>query len=159
MYPCTCYEHKAQNGADQLLADLHILGLDRGLSRPSQSDEAAEIDRMRHAVTSGALKDLTVTGLAERTRKVDRVEVTTMTSSKGLEFDVVLILGADEKRMPDFRSFDDPAQLNDDRRKLYVSVTRARHEVRIFYSGFGEWARGRPDPAGPSRFLREIGLV
>lgn len=153
------YEHKAQNGADRLLADLLDLGLESGLSRPSQSDEAAEIDRMRNAITSGALKDLTVAGLAERVRKVDRVEVTTMTSSKGLEFDVVLILGADEKRMPDFRSFNDPAQLNEDRRKFYVSVTRARHEVRILYSGFVEWSKGRPDHAGPSRFLKEIGLV
>ena len=39
-------------------------------------------------------------GLAERTRKAGRVEATTMTSSKGLEFDVVLILGVDEKRVP-----------------------------------------------------------
>lgn len=82
-----------------------------------------------------------------------------MTSGKGLEFDVVLILGADEKRIPHFRSFNDPAKLNEDRRKFYVSVTRARHEVRIFYPRFVEWSNGRPNPAGPSRFLEEIGLV
>jgi superfamily I DNA/RNA helicase len=91
--------------------------------------------------------------------QADRIEVTTMTSSKGLEFDVVLILGLDEKRVPDFRSETDPEKLQEDRRKFYVSVTRARDEVRIFYSGFVEWASGRQSNAGPSRFLREIGLL
>jgi DNA helicase II / ATP-dependent DNA helicase PcrA len=83
-----------------------------------------------------------------------------MTSSKGLEFDVVLIMGVDEKRIPDFRSFSTTRPLlNEDRRKFYVSVTCERHEVRVFYSGFVEWANGRSDRAGPSRFLREIRLV
>lgn len=46
-----------------------------------------------------------------------------MTSSKGLEFDVVLIMGVDEKWIPDFRSFNDQALLNEDRRKLREEPT------------------------------------
>lgn len=71
----------------------------------------------------------------------------------------MLIMSVDEKRIPDFRSFNDQALLNEDRRKFYVSVTRARHEVHIFYSGFVEWANGRSDRAGPSRFLSEVRLA
>jgi DNA helicase-2/ATP-dependent DNA helicase PcrA len=59
-----------------------------------------------------------------------------MTSSKGLEFDVVLILGVDEESVPDYLSLHDSRLLAEDRRKLYVSITRARDEVRILYSGF-----------------------
>ncbi len=153
------YQDKRQDEASGLLTDLLDRGLRQELLRPSQSDEALELAKMQHALQTGPLKDLTVAGLAERARKVDRVEVTTMTSSKGLEFDVVLILGVDEKRIPDFRSFNDQTQLDEDRRKFYVSVTRARDKVHIFYSGFVEWSTGRTERAGPSRFLREIGLV
>jgi DNA helicase-2/ATP-dependent DNA helicase PcrA len=153
------YQHKGQDQAHRLLTDLLDSGLRKGLTRPSQSDEAAELGKMERALTTGMLKDLTVSALAERARKVDRVEVTTMTSSKGLEFDVVLIMGVDEKRIPDFRSFNDQALLNEDRRKFYVSVTRARHEVHIFYSEFVEWSNGGSERAGPSRFLREAGLI
>jgi hypothetical protein len=41
-----------------------------------------------------------------------------------------------------------------------VSLTRARHAVHIFYSGWFEWkASGRINNDGPSRFLRELGLA
>ena len=82
-----------------------------------------------------------------------------MTSSKGLEFDVVLILGMDENAVPHFGSKNDPEQLQEERRKFYVSITRARDEVKIFYSGFTVWPSGDPNFGGPSRFLSEIGWI
>ena len=82
-----------------------------------------------------------------------------MTSSKGLEFDLVLILGMDENAVPHFASRNDPEQLKEERRKFYVSMTRARDEVEIFYSGFTVWPSGDRNSAGPSRFLRETGLI
>jgi DNA helicase-2/ATP-dependent DNA helicase PcrA len=134
-------------------------GLARALQRPVLAEDATEIRKMRTALETGKLKGLSTAGLAERARKVDRVEVTTMTSSKGLEFDVVLILGMDEKLVPHFASFNDPEKLDEDRRKFYVSVTRARDEVHIFYSGFVTWNNGSSTPTAPSRFLREVGLA
>lgn len=146
-------------GAIQLVLDLLELGLERALKRPVLADDLVEIRRMKNAVEAGVLQALSVGDLAERARKVDRVEVTTMTSSKGLEFDAVLILGLDEKWVPHFKSEGDPEKLAEDRRKFYVSVTRARDEVRIFYSGFVVWNSGKISHAGPSRFLREIALI
>jgi DNA helicase II / ATP-dependent DNA helicase PcrA len=153
------YLDKDQHPARDLLTGLLELGLRQALTRPAQSDEAAEIEQMTQALTAGSLSSLSVHGLAERARKVDRVEVTTMLSSKGLEFDVVLILGADEGVSPHFLSKRDTEKLDEDRRKFYVSVTRARDEVRIFYSGFVEWPSGKSSADGPSRFLTEIGLI
>jgi DNA helicase-2/ATP-dependent DNA helicase PcrA len=134
-------------------------GLARALQRPVLSEDTAEVRKMRAALETGKLQGLSTADLAERARKVDRVEVTTMTSSKGLEFDMVLILGMDEKLVPHFASLNDPEQLDEDRRKFYVSVTRARDEVQIFYSGFVTWNSGKSSHAGPSRFLREVGLA
>jgi DNA helicase II / ATP-dependent DNA helicase PcrA len=153
------YADKADEPARLLLKALLDLGLRSALTHPALADEATQMTRMQQALTTGDLQGLTTLGLTERARKADRVEVTTMTSSKGLEFDVVLILGVDEKRVPDFRSEGDPEKLLEDKRKFYVSITRARDEVKIFYSGFVEWASGKRSYAGPSRFLKQIGLA
>jgi DNA helicase-2/ATP-dependent DNA helicase PcrA len=153
------YGARRHASASALLNDLLAVGLARALQRPAQAEEAAEVRRMKAALETGALKELSISDLAEEARKVDRVEVTTMTSSKGLEFDVVLIVGMDEKWVPHIASMNDPEKLAEDRRKFYVSVTRARDQVRIFYSGFVTWNRGSASYAGASRFLREAGLV
>jgi DNA helicase-2/ATP-dependent DNA helicase PcrA len=47
----------------------------------------------------------------------------------------------------------------EDRRKMYVSITRARNKVKIAYSGFVQWESGKQSDAGPSRFLTELGLL
>jgi DNA helicase-2/ATP-dependent DNA helicase PcrA len=153
------YADKGSEPAHLFSEALLDLGLKRALAHPALAEDAIQMDRMQQALATGQLRNLTALGLAERARRADRVEVTTMTSSKGLEFDMVLILGVDEKRVPDFRSENDPEKLQEDRRKFYVSVTRARDEVSIFYSGFVEWASGNRSVAGPSRFLKEMGLL
>lgn len=153
------YENLGAESASAFLQALLDLGLRSAVEKSSRSDEALELAQMGEALSVGALGGLSVGELGERARRVDRVEVTTMTSSKGLEFDVVIVLGLDEKVVPDFRSIDDPLKLAEDRRKFYVSVTRAREEVHLFYSGFVQWKSGRRDYAGPSRFLGEIGMA
>jgi len=144
--------------ARNLLTDLLEVGLATALKRVTLADDAIEVKNMSQVLTSGPLQRLSIRDLAERARKVDRVEITTMTSSKGLEFDLVLILGVDQKRVPFFSSLNNAECLAEERRKFYVSITRARDEVKIFYSGFVEWKTGK-DYAGPSMFLREIGLL
>jgi DNA helicase-2/ATP-dependent DNA helicase PcrA len=153
------YADKGTVPAIQLLEALLAIGLLAALTHPALGDDADEIARMLQALAAGSLKQLTVRGLCDRARRVDRVEITTMTSSKGLEFDVVLILGMDEGAVPHFSSKNDPEQLLEERRKFYVSLTRARDEVKISYSGFTLWPSGDPNPNGPSQFLREIGLL
>jgi DNA helicase-2/ATP-dependent DNA helicase PcrA len=145
--------------AYSFLANLFSLGLEKALDAPALRNEAAEVDRMHHALTKGSLSHLSVHDLGDFARKKDRVEVTTMTSSKGLEFDVVLITGMDEESIPHYLSLHDSAKIAEDRRKFYVSLTRARDEVRIFYSGFVLTKWGRRRDTGPSRFLSEIGLA
>ena len=153
------YADKGTAPARQLLGDLLDLGMRRALAAPALADDAGEINLMQQAFTGGALAQLTVDGLAERALRTDRVEVTTMTSSKGLEFDMVLILGMEENAVPHFGAKNDVEQLQEERRKFYVSMTRARDEVKIFFSGFTLWPSGDRNFGGPSRFLKEIGLI
>jgi DNA helicase II / ATP-dependent DNA helicase PcrA len=129
------------------------------LLRRGRLDEHSSFVALSDATRQGSLSAWTIEDLGMRAMRVDRVEVATMTSSKGLEFDHVFILGADEGRIPFFTADRDPIEMAEEIRKLYVSLTRARHSVRILYSGFVEWKTGKVTNKGPSRFLRKMRLA
>ncbi|QFU92576.1 ATP-dependent helicase [Amycolatopsis sp. YIM 10] len=139
--------------ATTFLDELEGVGLGQALSQVAMAVDALEAKRM-----AVAMRLLTLGRLAMRALPRDRVEVTTTTSSKGLEFDVVLIVGADESLMPSYRS-KTPEDLAEDRRRFYVSITRARKELRIFYSGFVVTKFNRRIRAGVSRYVKEVGLA
>lgn len=153
----TAWQRRGVEPASGLLSDILAVGLRAVIDAPGRSDEAAAIADMTRALTTGDLASASVADLAERARNANRVQVTTTTSGKGLEFDIVLLLGADEGKMPHFSSPGDKDKLDEDRRKFYVSLTRAREQVHIFYSGFDD-RYGRVRRNGPSRFLRILGL-
>ncbi|MEV7145384.1 ATP-dependent helicase [Streptomyces sp. NPDC093084] len=128
---------------------------------PAMAEDAAALAEMVDAFQDeGELGDWLISDLADRGMRAGRVAVYTVASCKGLEFDISIILGADEGMMPHFTSLRDGGKLAEDRRKFYVAVTRSRHKTYILYSFFPEWAPGkRGHPNGPSRFLREMGLL
>lgn len=79
----------------------------------------------------------------------------TLHAAKGLEFKVVFIVGLEEGILPHSRSLGDISQLEEERRLLYVGITRAKEKVYLLYSrvrSFGESLQAN----SPSRFLREI---
>ncbi len=80
----------------------------------------------------------------------DAVTLTTMHSSKGLEYDCVFIIDANEGITPHKRAVFDP-DIEEERRMFYVAMTRARRRLNIFYT------RKRYNrSAEPSRFVTEI---
>jgi DNA helicase-2/ATP-dependent DNA helicase PcrA len=138
--------------ATDFLDELRAAGLGGALNQVALAADASDVKRMEAVMRSWSLHEL-----AQRALRQDRVEVTTTTSSKGLEFDVVLLVGADQSRMPSYMS-KTPERLAEDRRKFYVSVTRARDDLRVFYSGFTVTRYGRRVDNGISPYVREIGL-
>jgi DNA helicase-2/ATP-dependent DNA helicase PcrA len=87
--------------------------------------------------------------------KADRATLITLHQAKGLEFGAVFLVGMEEGLLPHFRSFDDPAQMEEERRLCYVGVTRARkylYLVRARRRSIG----GVTGPALPSRYLDDI---
>ena len=79
----------------------------------------------------------------------------TLHQAKGLEFPVVFIVGMEEGILPHFRSFDDPAQMEEERRLCYVGITRARRRVYLVRA-FRRSLMGGSTVNRPSRFLRDI---
>jgi DNA helicase II / ATP-dependent DNA helicase PcrA len=72
------------------------------------------------------------------------VHLSTIHMAKGLEFDAVFIAGAAEGLLPHIRSIDNDASLEEERRLMYVAMTRARKNLHISFYGL------------PSRFVAEI---
>ncbi|HEY9827052.1 MAG TPA: 3'-5' exonuclease, partial [Stenomitos sp.] len=85
----------------------------------------------------------------------DTVTLMTLHSAKGLEFPIVFLVGLEQGLFPNFRSLDDPASLEEERRLCYVGITRAQE--RLFISHARERRLyGSREPAVPSLFLSEI---
>ncbi len=78
----------------------------------------------------------------------------TFHSAKGLEFDVVFLLGLDQGIIPSYRETT-PASKKEPRRLFYVGLTRARNEVYMLCSGWRDSPYG-PKHDGPSEFLLEV---
>ncbi len=84
------------------------------------------------------------------------VVLMTLHMAKGLEFPVVFITGMEEGIFPHSRSFDEPREMEEERRLAYVGITRAKEKLYLVYafrrSAFGNVS----EPSEPSRFLADI---
>ena len=85
----------------------------------------------------------------------DRVLLMTMHSAKGLEFDTVFIVGAEEGVFPGNRAIGDTTEMEEERRLCYVAMTRAKRRL-YFLCANERMLFGKTSSALPSRFVREI---
>ncbi|HEY1831963.1 MAG TPA: UvrD-helicase domain-containing protein [Acidimicrobiales bacterium] len=84
-----------------------------------------------------------------------KVALMTLHTAKGLEFPAVFIAGLEDGIFPHFRTIGEPLELEEERRLMYVGITRARRHLAISHA----WTRmlwGRTQHNIPSRFLSEI---
>ena len=83
------------------------------------------------------------------------VTLITMHNTKGLEFDKVFIVGMEEGLFPSDSHIEDERDIEEERRILYVAITRARKELYI-YSCAQTMMWGQTQYREPSRFLKEF---
>jgi len=100
-----------------------------------------------------------IISLAERGDEQDVVTLSTLHAAKGLEWPHVVLAGVNEGLLP-FRSGDEdmtPERLEEERRLMYVGITRARSTLVV--STLRRRRKGRETVAGvPSRFIAEMKL-
>lgn len=85
----------------------------------------------------------------------DRVTLMTLHAAKGLEFPVVYIIAAEHGLLPHERSTQDPEKLEEERRLLFVGITRAKQELQLSCAQYRAF-RGDRRPTIPSQFLMEL---
>ncbi|MEX1253730.1 MAG: UvrD-helicase domain-containing protein [Dehalococcoidia bacterium] len=87
--------------------------------------------------------------------RADAVTLITLHAAKGLEFPVVFIVGLEEGVLPHMRSFDEPSQLEEERRLCYVGITRAQERLYLVRA-FRRHLMGSTQHNPPSRFLKDL---
>jgi DNA helicase-2/ATP-dependent DNA helicase PcrA len=83
------------------------------------------------------------------------VRLMTVHAAKGLEFPVVFITGLEEGLFPYERQDDDPQSREEERRLMYVALTRARHKLYLCYASY-RTVFGAKMSTIPSQFLSDI---
>ena len=84
-----------------------------------------------------------------------RVALMTVHSAKGLEFPTVFVVGLEENVFPSMLSLNSMRELEEERRLLYVAITRAERHCVLTYAK-SRYRYGRMETEAPSRFLKDI---
>ncbi|MEV6400206.1 ATP-dependent helicase [Streptomyces sp. NPDC051907] len=128
------------------------LDLDALAQASSDERDHTALDECRAVGASG----LTLAELAGG-RSPGRITLTTYHSSKGREFDVVVLPGLINKHVPYYGQYGlTDAELHIARRNFYVALTRARYEVVLLTGDFFTDAWGVPRHTSPSIFATDV---
>ena len=122
------------------------------LLRPDESTALGE-QIGRHILEMNTLKEADLCG----SKTIDdKIFVTTVHKAKGLEFDNVIVFDVIEGRYPNYYGLQNPAQVAEDARKLYVAITRSKKRLMVMQSCFRVDYHGQRKPVALSRFVECI---
>ena len=161
-------EHADLTVAQQLENIIRVTQYDKHLEDNEKSEERqSNVDELllvaAHHPSGATLRDFLdgITLLSEQDRlsvdkdSQDTITLITLHQAKGLEYPVGFIAGVEEKLLPHVRSMDDVRQLEEERRILYVGITRAQHSLYLWRAALRRTYQGQ-EPTIGSRFLRDL---
>ncbi len=85
----------------------------------------------------------------------DRVSLMTIHSAKGLEFDTVFLVAAEDNIFPSYMSLMEPTEMEEERRLAYVAITRAKRRLYVTHTSL-RMLYGKSSANKLSTFIREI---
>ena len=131
--------------------------LDAALSKkPELRDELDALETLAEATRSDIrMEGFTVAAFGGQRGSSEHLNLITLHSAKGMEFDVVVLMGMDQGKLPSWAARSAAAK-REPRRLFYVGLTRARYEVHMTFSGFNVNRYGTRFDNGPSEFLVEV---
>ena len=120
----------------------------------------------RRATVAEYLESISLYTQADDVKSDNAVRLMSLHASKGLEFDVVYLIGLEHKILPHEKALADRAErgLDEERRLCYVGFTRARKILRVTWcqkrqDNYARTKTARFKPSAPSQFLFEAGLM
>ncbi len=134
-----------KENVEELLANIAQFCLDRkeeGNERCFMTDYLSEVSLMTDQDN-------------ETDEDLDKVTLMTVHAAKGLEFDAVFIVGLEENLFPSDMSGDSEREIEEERRLMYVAMTRARKFLTLLFATT-RFKYGSVDFCTPSRFLKDI---
>ncbi|MGZ6315937.1 MAG: ATP-dependent helicase [Anaerolineales bacterium] len=147
---------------DRLISDLNYKAYidDESEEGEDRWENVQELRRLALDYAERPLDDFleTVALVADQDTLQDNVNAPTLLTlhaAKGLEFGAVFIVGLDDGILPHSRSFDEPEQMEEERRLFYVGITRAKDRLYLVRS-MQRGGRGFAEETYPSRFLDDI---
>ena len=140
--------------------DMYFDGTDEGAAKRANLDEfqnsVEEFVRMNEdGGLSDYLQQITLYSDTDEMDDGDYITLATIHSVKGLEFRCVFLCGLEENIMPTPRALDDPKDLEEERRLMYVAITRAKQKLWLTRSR-SRYLYGRREPTMRSRFVEEL---
>jgi DNA helicase-2/ATP-dependent DNA helicase PcrA len=123
----------------------------RGLETGEGDIEPASVDPLTAFLSHAALEG----GEHQAAEGKDALQMMTVHSAKGLEFDTVFVSGLEEGLFPHEQSLTERDGIEEERRLAYVAVTRARTRLYLSYA-HTRMLHGQTRYSLPSRFLDEI---
>ena len=142
------------------MKEMYLDGTDEGAAKRANLDEflnsVEEFVRLNpEATLSDYLQQITLYSDTDEMDEDDYVTIATIHAVKGLEFRCVFLCGLEENIMPTSRAQDDPAALEEERRLMYVAITRAREKLWLTRSR-SRYLYGKREPTVRSEFIDEL---
>lgn len=133
---------------------------DESVTKRANIDEflnaVEEFVRMNpEASLSDYLQQITLYSDTDEMDDGDYVTIATIHAVKGLEFRCVFVVGLEEDVMPTSRAQNDPASLEEERRLMYVAITRAREKLYLTRSR-SRYLYGHREATARSQFITEL---
>ena len=133
---------------------------DESVTKRANIDEflnsVEEFMRMNpEATLSDYLQQITLYSDTDEMDDGDYVTIATIHAVKGLEFRCVFVVGLEENVMPTSRANDDPAALEEERRLMYVAITRAKERLYLTRSK-SRYLYGHREITMRSKFIGEL---
>jgi DNA helicase-2/ATP-dependent DNA helicase PcrA len=149
----------------EVITRLQYLDYLKAYTQGNSMDHAAREENIQQLIYSASQKETLLDYLEEAALvKEDKpddeqassgaVNLSTIHAAKGLEFGVVFVVGCEEQLFPHWKALEERAGIEEERRLMYVSVTRAE---RYLYLSSADYRKGQYNRR--SRFLNEIAAL
>jgi DNA helicase-2/ATP-dependent DNA helicase PcrA len=160
-------EHTAEEVTRKLLSLTGYYEYLVAESKASNEDRVANIDELVSAAREfdrdhpGAsviefIEEISLASSVDRWKdESGAVTLMTLHAAKGLEFPVVFIVGLEQGLLPHARAIEDGGEMEEERRLLFVGITRAERELYLSHCKVREF-RGQRQMTSPSDFLSEL---